>query len=93
MSDIRLEKPSKKLLTELGVDSWGTWEKSESEFPWTYSDSETCYILEGKAEVEASDGRKTVFGPGDLVTFPKGLECFWRIREKIRKKYAFGLDR
>ncbi|MFB6356981.1 MAG: cupin domain-containing protein, partial [bacterium] len=32
---------------ELGVENWSTWSKPESRFEWSYSDSETCYILEG----------------------------------------------
>ena len=92
MGNIKVEKPSSSQLEELGVGSWETWEKGESEFPWTYAESETCYILEGNAIITTPDGTKTELGPGDLVTFPKGLECRWRIGERIKKKYAFGLD-
>ena len=92
MGEMKVEKPSKEELDELGVDGWGMWEKEVSEFPWTYDDSETCYILEGNAEVTAEDGAKVEFGEGDLVTFPKGMSCTWKITKPIRKRYAFGLD-
>ncbi|GAF78378.1 unnamed protein product, partial [marine sediment metagenome] len=39
--------PTEEELTKLGVKSWGIWEKEKSIFDWSYSDTETCYILEG----------------------------------------------
>ena len=30
------------------------------------------------------------FGAGDLVTFPKGLDCTWRVKKAVRKHYFFG---
>ena len=69
---------------------WGTWEKEASEFPWHYSEKETCYILEGSATVTESGGENLEFGKGDLVEFEKGTDCTWTIHEKIVKKYKFG---
>jgi len=90
MADATVKKPSKDELKSLGVDRWGIWEKEPSEFPWSYSEKETCYILDGEAQVEAKDGKKVSFKAGDLVEFPVGLECTWKIRKKIRKRYLFG---
>ncbi len=62
-----------------------------SEFDWFYDMGETCYILEGEVEVKPTDGRKAVtFGPGDMVTFPKGLPCVWNVKKPVRKHYNFG---
>lgn len=72
------------------AENWSTWTKEVSEFPWSYSDQETCLILKGKAEVDASDGEKVEFGAGDFVIFPPGLDCTWKIKEPIEKKYKFG---
>ena len=36
------------------------------------------------------EGGPVEFGGGDLVTFPKGMQCIWRIRADVRKHYAFG---
>jgi uncharacterized protein len=30
------------------------------------------------------------FGAGDLVTFPKGMSCVWKIASAVRKHYRFG---
>jgi len=87
--EVIVKKPTQEELEELNVSEWPIWEKEPSEFPWEYDDKETCYILEGMAEVEY-DGKKAEFGKGDLVVFPKGLSCTWRIKEKIKKHYNFG---
>ncbi|MGC9342891.1 MAG: cupin domain-containing protein [Bacteroidales bacterium] len=68
-------------------ESWDTWEKEESEFPWKYPANETCLILKGSATVRDFEGNEIRFGEGDLVHFPKGLECIWKIHSKIEKKY------
>lgn len=70
--------------------SWGTWSKGPSTFDWSYDEKETCYILEGKAEVSDPEGNKIQFGVGDYVTFEAGLSCVWKITEAIKKKYRFG---
>jgi uncharacterized protein len=83
-----IKKPSDEEIKR--TNSWGTWNKGVSEFDWYYDETETCYILEGKAEVTDSEGNSIEFGPGDLVTFNKGLNCTWKITSPIRKKYKFG---
>ena len=90
MSKIIVEKPDQAKLDDMGVSSWPIWEKEVSTFPWTYDCEETCYILEGEAVVEAADGEVVEFGTGDLVTFPKGMDCTWDIKSNIRKHYKFG---
>lgn len=77
-----VRKPTKNEQNEAG--SWPIWEKEESEFPWEYSEQETCLILEGKAAVKTPD--ETIeFGKGDYVVFPEGLKCTWQIKKKIKK--------
>ena len=65
-------------------------DKEPSEFPWSYDVKETCLILEGKATVISADGLEISFAAGDLVTFEAGLECTWKIKETISKRYSFG---
>jgi uncharacterized cupin superfamily protein len=72
------------------TESWGTWRKEPSEFPWSYDVRETCLILEGKATVISANGQEMSFGAGDLVTFEAGLDCTWKIEETISKRYFFG---
>lgn len=86
--EIKIKKASEDEIKEAG--NWGDWEKEVSEFPWQYSEKETCYILEGRATVTPEDGEAVSFGPGDLVTFPDGAKCVWKIDEPIKKKYKFG---
>ena len=75
----------------LGVYDWPIWEKEDSEFPWKYDREETCYILRGKFTVTPDDGGESMeFGRGDLITFPAGLSCTWKITKAVEKHYAFG---
>ena len=83
----KIKKPSKREIAE--AKNWTIWEKEKSEFPWEYDTKETCLILKGKASVETPEG-EVEFGEGDYVEFPKGLECKWKIKEKIKKHYNFG---
>lgn len=85
---IEVRKPTEEEIKTAG--SWSAWEKEVSEFPWSYADKETCLILKGKAEVEGKNGEGASFGAGDFVVFPQGLECTWKIKEPIEKKYKFG---
>jgi len=87
---IHVEKPTKEKLESLDVSSWPIWEKEVSEFPWEYDESETCYILEGDVIVTPEKGTPVRFGKGDLVVFPSGLKCRWRIDQPVRKHYRFG---
>jgi len=89
--DIKLEKnPGEDRLQELGVKSWPIWEKEVSEFPWHYDAGETCYILEGKVTVTPEGGDPVEIQAGDLVVFPGGMSCTWKITSPIRKHYRFG---
>jgi uncharacterized cupin superfamily protein len=91
MSKIKVEhEPSEARLEELGVKSWPIWSKEASEFPWSYDESETCYFLEGEVLVTCEDGETAEVGRGDLVTFPQGMNCTWKISKDVRKHYRFG---
>jgi uncharacterized cupin superfamily protein len=90
MAEIKIEKPDKEKLKNIGVFSWPIWEKEISTFDWYYDDAETCYILEGKVRVEPKEGAPVEFGPGDLVRFPNGMGCVWKISVPVKKHYTFG---
>lgn len=90
MSDILVRrKPETGKLAELGVPTWPIWTKEVSEFPWSYDAQETCYFLEGDVEVTPSGGKTVRIGKGDLVTFPKGMSCTWKVLAPVRKHYRF----
>jgi len=90
-SPIRIVRsaPAEQLET-LGVFGWPIWSKEISEFPWVYDAEETCYLLAGQVTVTPNGGSPLSFGRGDLVTFPAGLACTWKITEAVRKHYRFG---
>ena len=91
MSEIVVERnPSEERLSELGVFGWPIWEKEESEFLWSYDAEETCYLLEGRVVVTPDGSEPVEFGKGDLVIFPVGMSCTWKISEAVRKHYRFG---
>lgn len=83
-------QPTQAHLQQLGVFQWATWTKEASEFPWYYDDRETCYLLEGDVIVTPEGGEPTRFGKGDLVTFPAGMACTWKILRDVKKHYTFG---
>ena len=87
--EIKIEKPTQEKLDELKVSSWDIWECDPSEFDWHYSDQESCYFLEGKVKVKTCKGEVS-FGKGDFVVFPQGLDCTWKVEEKVKKHYRFG---
>ena len=89
MGKIIIEEGTPEKLDKLGVNNWGIWEKEESEFPWEYSEKETCYIIEGDVNVK-TDEEEVHFGKGDLVKFPEGLKCTWKINQRVKKHYKFG---
>lgn len=86
---IKIQKPSKEDLEKDGVFAWPIWEKEVSRFDWHYDDTEECYLLEGKVEVETEDGEKVEFEKGDFVRFQKGLSCVWDIKKPVKKHYNF----
>jgi uncharacterized cupin superfamily protein len=91
MSTIKVEKnPSAQRIDGLGARSWPIWEKEISEFPWFYDEPEICLFLEGDVIVTPDGGAPVRFGKGDLVTFPQGMKCTWKVLQPVRKHYKFG---
>ena len=86
---IKIERPTKEQLSQLGISKWPIWTKEVSTFDWQYDEPETCYFLEGEVTVKTDQGSASL-KPGDLVTFPKGLACTWQVHKPVRKHYRFG---
>jgi uncharacterized cupin superfamily protein len=88
MTEIIVERaPDAARLASLGVDHWPEWEKGNSEFPWEYFETETSYIVEGRAIITPEGGAPVEIAKGNLVTFPSELICKWKIVEPLRKRY------
>jgi len=88
MGTVTVTRLTEKELRARGVFSWPIWEKEVSRFDWSYDSVEECYFLAGNVIVETPAGEISI-GPGDFVTFPKGLRCVWRVLEPVRKQYRF----
>ena len=87
---IKIEKNlSESELKQRGVLQWGIWEKEVSEFPWTYSGEEVCYVVEGKVEITPDGGETISIEAGDFVTFPDGMSCYWKVLAPIKKHFNF----
>jgi hypothetical protein len=90
MPEIKIvHEPNEDLLQELNVFEWPIWSKEVSEFPWSYDLEEMCYLLSGEVTVTPKDGEPVFIQKGDLVTFPKGMDCTWKITSPVRKHYTF----
>jgi uncharacterized protein len=89
--DIKVEhQPSQAQLEKLGVFNWSIWTKEISEFPWTYDSEETCYFLAGEVTVTPTGGTPVTIGKRDLVTFPVGMSCTWKVTQPVKKHYRFS---
>jgi uncharacterized protein len=86
---IKIKTISNEELEKMKVMDWSTWDKEESEFDWYYPNQETCYVLEGKAEIKTQTETVTIT-KGDFVIFPKELNCRWKIIKTLKKHYKFG---
>ena len=90
MEPIHIEhNPDGSRLTDLNVKSWPIWTCEVSQFPWTYDSKETCYLLEGEVTVTPDGGAAATIKAGDLVIFPAGMSCSWKVTKAIRKHYQF----
>ncbi|MBT8352317.1 MAG: cupin domain-containing protein [Deltaproteobacteria bacterium] len=91
MNKIKVERNlDEKRLQNDDIFNWPIWTKEISEFPWTYSSDETCYFLEGDVVVTPEGGDPVEMQKGDLVTFPQGMSCTWKIRQDVKKHYKLG---
>ena len=86
---ISINRVTKKELINIGVFNWPIWTCKVSEFPWTYSEKESCYILDGVIEVKTEEEIVNI-RPRDFVIFPKGLSCTWTVSKPVRKHYSFS---
>ena len=83
---IIVRKPTEQEKVEiLKLPTWGC---DVSTFDWYYDSEETCLLIEGEVTV-SYDGDSVSFGVGDLVTFPEGLSCIWKVTKPVKKHYYF----
>jgi uncharacterized protein len=88
IKDIKISKPTQEQ-SHTAAD-WPIWSKGVCEFPWQYTETEKCLIIEGEATIYSEDRLDHIsFAAGDYVVFPRGLSCIWKIEEPVRKFYDF----
>ncbi len=87
VKDIIVSQPTSD--QEATAKTWPVWQHEPGTFDWTYTDKETCLLLEGKVTV-SDRGASVSFQAGDRVEFPEGLVCVWTIHEAVKKHYRFG---
>jgi len=82
------QKLDSEKLKSLKIDKWPIWTCDIKKFDWHYDDFESCYFIEGKVKVK-TDFEEIEINKGDLVVFPKGLDCVWNVIEPVKKYYSF----
>jgi uncharacterized cupin superfamily protein len=68
-----------------GTSSVVVWECSPGSFKWDYHQDETAVIIAGEAFITIEGGSERQLRPGDLIFFPAGTSCTWRVTVQIRK--------
>ncbi|NQU17713.1 MAG: DUF861 domain-containing protein [Candidatus Saganbacteria bacterium] len=91
MQKTKVEKATPEKLAHLDIGDWSPWSCEPKEFEWEYPEEEKALIKKGKAIVTEESGQKVEINAGDLVTFPLGLKCHWRVLEKIEKVYHLDI--
>jgi len=68
----------------------GIWECAPGGWPVVdRPDTETCYIISGRATLTDEESGKTVeISAGDLVILPPGWTGRWDVTETLRKAYS-----
>jgi uncharacterized cupin superfamily protein len=68
----------------------GVWECEPGTRPVeSRTDTETCYILKGRAIItDAATGRTFEVSAGDVIVQPEGWSGRWDVKETIRKVWS-----
>lgn len=71
----------------------GIWESQPGGWPVVERpDTETCYILSGRATVtDGATGERFEVTAGDVIVQPRGWSGRWDVTETIRKVYSIGV--
>lgn len=77
------------LCNDLYCEFINRWSCGPSKFPWSFTATETMYLLEGKVivQVDGHEGSFTI-GAGDLAVFPKDMKVTWDVIEAVNKHYS-----
>ncbi len=81
---------SASVIIKYGIKNWPIWECEPSNFSWNYSEKEICLLIDGEATIKTKEGEIYYIKSGDLVEFPEGFNCEWRITKSIKKHFRLG---
>lgn len=88
MPQTKVFHPTVDEVEKLNIGSWAEWSCDPKEFDWQYEKQETAYVVRGHVVVTEDSGDIVEFKAGDMVTFPAGLKCKWKVLERIEKVYT-----
>jgi len=69
----------------------GIWASDVGAMRVSYTEEETCVILEGRVRLSDNGGGGKEFGPGSTFVIPAGFEGVWETLEPVRKIYTIWL--
>jgi uncharacterized cupin superfamily protein len=61
------------------------WECTAGHFNWHFNRDEVIFALSGKAFIIDADGSERCMAAGDVVFFPAGTSCSFRVDDHFRK--------
>ena len=79
-----------RTISEPAIKSWPMWTCEPSTFSWTYSEKETCLILEGDITVTPNGGKPVRFGVGDLIVFLKECLVFGKYIKRSESTFVLA---
>ena len=90
VKDIVIKKPTDQEIET--AKTWPIWQSDPATFDWDYTQTETCLLIEGKVTVtdRPATENSVTFTAGDMVIFPEGLPCIWKIEQAVKKYYDFS---
>ncbi len=90
MEQVTVERnPSFAKLEQMAVYDWGIKKQKIAEYNWRYDQRTTYYLLEGEATIEVENQGLLSVVAGDLVSFPAGTVCHWRVTQDIEKHVKY----
>ena len=61
------------------------WECTAGQFNWHFVRDEVIFALSGKAYIIEADGSERCMAAGDVIFFPAGTSCSFRVDDHFRK--------
>lgn len=66
----------------------GVWHSDTGKWNISYTEEETCEILEGKSIITDHAGHSTTVKAGDSFVIPRGFKGTWEVVEPTKKNFV-----